>query len=167
MLKIYCYLIISSALHNLLLADAASQAPTPNDTFNAYQIDPTTPYNPNNAQQQPGQNISDDKPDVIKNQTNVATIPIIGIATGAVGYYWDANMTDITLTHSGRAKIQDDEFINCIAVDATNTSYDPGYLDLIATFERLDPISNNPIFYNVYGAYLDTIIPTPDTYEVI
>jgi len=156
-----------TALHSLLLADAASQAPMPNDSFNASAIDPTTPYNPNDAQQQSDQPVSDEKPDVIKNQPNVASIPIIGIGTGAVGYYWDADMTDITLTHSGRAKIQDDNFINCIAVDATNKNYDPGYLDLIATFERLDPVTNQPIFYNVYGAYLNTITPTPDTFETI
>jgi len=154
---------INSKIDYLQASATVSLAPSSNQSFNKV-FQSTTPISPNNMQraQESLQTIENKKPDAIKNQKNIATIEFIG-KNGELGYYWDSKSTDIALLHPGRAKIGDENFINVMTVDAHNTSYDPGFLNYLGNFSR----QNDPIVYFLYGAYVDTTVPTPDTYEFV
>ena len=103
-----------------------------------------------------------------------------------IGYYWNSKDSDNSLLYPGKARIGNDQFINVVAVDSKSVStssydpslivdtgatnvyapkdtkmFDPGALVKLGTFMK----KNDPVVYSVYGEYLSTIIPDPETVE--
>jgi len=103
-----------------------------------------------------------------------------------IGYFWDSKETDETLIYCGKARIENDQFINAMVVDTAkidtniennpnvlkrcinifdaqtldNNKFNPGELPQIGSYMK------NGIIYNVYGQYLSTIVPEPKDTDV-
>jgi len=85
--------------------------------------------------------------------------PIGGLSQGElIGYFWDSTSNNSTLIYPGKAKIDNDKYINVLAIDskdekAADQALQNG-LVYIGTFMR----KNSPIIYHLYGQYLATVV---------
>ena len=97
-------------------------------------------------------------------------------SSGIQGYFWDMKNHNDKLQYGGIARIEQERYVNVVAVDAKtasarnqtttmnaqtdaakgkNNSFDPGYLVYLGTFYG----KQNGKKYYLYGRYANTIIP--------
>lgn len=184
--KMYSYIIIALTI---MVSNAYAKRPSNDIKYTVYedaahQVSKTSP----------GYNAAFEDP-MYHRVKPILFTPEEDIVTGddsnknEVGYFWDVQDIDKTLTYKGKARVGNSQYINVVVIDSKkiNTTgdedsaissstediyhpsdtekrlFDTAFFTKIGTFMK----QNDPTIYVLYGQYVSTVFPDPVIVEYV